>query len=136
MAQTFEVRTYNQGESIVTEGEVGAELIIVKSGSVHIMKHGQVIGVEFKNYFFGERSILLKSEIRDTTVYAMETDTQCWILSQERFKKVIDSCVVKTLVKRMQVQDSTIELTDLSVVKKLGSTAYGQAYLVIDKRNG
>lgn len=54
---------------------MGAELIIVKSGSVHIMKHGQVIGVEFKNYFFGERSILLKSEIRDTTVYAMETDT-------------------------------------------------------------
>ena len=68
------MKNYTKGATIVTEGEVGFELFIIKLGSAHILKGGQVIGTKFENEFFGENALLLY-ECRAATVVAAARNT-------------------------------------------------------------
>lgn len=99
------------------------------------MKGGQIIRTMFKNDFFGERSILMH-ECRSATVIAAEPDTSCWTLSQSAFNQAIDQNVREQLTKRMQLQDDTVQLEDMNVLKQLGAGTFGCVYLCVHKKTG
>ena len=61
---------------------------------------------------FGERAILL-AEPRSTSAIATQPNTQCWYMRSEDFRQVMDPNIMAHLTKRMELQDDTIQLSDL-----------------------
>ena len=53
---------------------MGVEFFIVKSGSVIVLKNYEEDKIEFKNFFFGEKSIFMP-EKRSFGVISAEDDT-------------------------------------------------------------
>jgi cGMP-dependent protein kinase len=65
----LESRTFASGEKIVTEGEVGDAMYIIREGKVDIFKASKKVRSIGQDNFFGERSVLL-DEVRSATVVA------------------------------------------------------------------
>ena len=110
---------------------MGDAFFIVKSGQVQVVKDAQVLRTIAKNDFFGERSVLL-NEVRTASVVSAG-NSECWVLHQKDFLSIVDESLTKQLVKRIQLQDDTVSLAELSVVKVLGRGMFGSVYLVIHR---
>jgi cGMP-dependent protein kinase len=54
-------------------------------------------------------------------------------LHQVDFAAIIDESISQLLIKRIQLQDDTITLSDLSVVKVLGKGMFGSVFLVVHR---
>jgi len=116
---------------IVTQGDIGDSLFIVKSGTVTVTKNGLALRTIGRQGFFGERSILLK-EKRTASVVA-NGSVECWELYQRAFLDVIDDGISATLAKRMELQDDSVTLDQLVLVKELGKGMSGSVFLVVHK---
>jgi hypothetical protein len=66
-----EVVEYEQGQEIITEGDVGYEMFIVESGQCEAWKFGAVVHSYSEGDFFGERA-LLSREKRGASVVVSE----------------------------------------------------------------
>ena len=116
---------------IFNEAHPGDSLYLIKEGIVEIHKNNQVVRTITKNDYFGERSLLLE-EIRSATVKA-KTDTKCLVLHKSDFFKLMDEKLRSILFKRIQLQDDSIQLSDLKIVKSIGKGTFGHVFLVVHK---
>lgn len=116
---------------IVSQNERGDAFYIVKSGQVLVMKDGAVLRTIGKNDYFGERSVLF-NEVRTASVVA-EGEVECWVLHRPDFLSIIDDSISKQLAKRIELQDDTITLSDLTLIKTLGKGMFGCVSLVAHK---
>jgi cGMP-dependent protein kinase len=82
-----------------------------------------------KDSYFGERSVLL-NEARSATVMA-SGEVSVLALRREVFLSIIDQSIRKQLSKRIELQDESITLSDISIVKVLGQGMFGNVYLAI-----
>ena len=114
---------------------MATDFFIIKQGSVNVLIGDQIVRTETENTEFGARAILLH-ETRSATVTAAVKHTEIWVCSQEVFNEVIDSNVRELLAKRMLLQDNTIRLEDLGVIKKLGTGKIFTVHLVVHKLAG
>eukprot|EP01047_Picozoa_sp_COSAG01_P068032 COSAG01_NODE_9741_length_2357_cov_3.922055_1_plen_164_part_10 len=62
---------YEQGQEVITEGDVGYEMFIVESGQCEAWKFGAVVHTYSEGDFFGERA-LLSREKRGASVVVSE----------------------------------------------------------------
>lgn len=91
IAECLEEVTFAEGESIVTQGDSGDSMFLIRHGEVKVMleKYGQVKEVAqiSQGNYFGEMA-LLTGENRTATVTA-KTDTDVFILRKEPFSEVL-----------------------------------------------
>ena len=126
--------SYSNGQHIFRQGDEGDTFYIVKTGQVLVAKDGVTLRTITKNGFFGERSILLKE--RRTAGIVAEGEVACWVLLQQDFGEIIDESIRQILSKRMQLQDDTVTLDKLAVIKELGKGMFGSVYLVVHREKG
>lgn len=125
---------YNDGATIVLENTQGDTLFIVKTGRVNIFKDNLKVRALTIHDYFGERSILF-NERRSATVIA-DGNVTCWALEKIDFENIIDFSMRTQLLKRIELQDDTILLGQLIMVKPLGKGMFGNVYLMTHKDKG
>lgn len=77
--------------------------------------------------YFGERALLF-DEDRSATVIA-KSEVTCWVLSKADFMNVVEEDILKQLLKRIDLQDDSVEFSDLIIVKTLGRGMFGNVFL-------
>ena len=82
--------------------------------------------------FFGERSLFIK-EPRSATAIAAEK-VSLYVLSKDIFKNLEDN-LKDYILKRIALQDNTVELSDLDYISTLGKGNFGNVYLVKCRKN-
>ena len=129
----FKTKSYKKDETLFKQGEVGDTFYIIAKGSARILVDNKELRVVGKSDFFGERSIL-KNESRTASVIAKE-DLKCWVLSSEDFLTILDEPVRNNLVKRMQLQNDSILITELQPISLAGKGQFGSVFLCKDSQN-
>jgi CRP-like cAMP-binding protein len=117
---------------VITAGEPADKLYVVKSGAVNITKSDQVLRTVEQFDYFGERG-LLTNEVRSASGVAVEDGTQCWTITAEQFSAIAESTVLEQLRQRMELSDDTVQLSNLQVIKQLGTGMFGSVYLCLHK---
>ena len=127
LAYALKIFEYEDGQAIFREGDVGDAFYIIKEGQVEVFRAGVSIRTITRHDFFGERSIIL-NENRTATIIAKKKVT-CWSLSKKDFLSIIDEGIQKQLTKRMELQNDSISLNSLSIIKVLGKGMFGNVFL-------
>ena len=131
IVQLFKIRSFKKDEVLFRQKEVGDTFYIISKGSARILVDNKELRVVSKNDFFGERSIL-KNEARTATVIAKE-ELKCWVLSSQDFSSILEGPVHQNLIKRMQLQNDSIQLNDLNLISLVGKGQFGSVFLCTDK---
>ena len=124
---------FSDKSKIFKQGDPGDSFFIVKSGQVEIIKDGITLRTITKDDFFGERSIIL-NENRTATVVA-KGDCSFWVLNKNDFLDIIDEGIRKQIMKRIDLQDDSISLNELVLVKPIGHGMFGNVFLVYKEKN-
>lgn len=127
-----EIENYSKGEAIIREGEDGSKFYIVKQGKIDIFVKNNYIRSLNDYEFFGERSLFIK-EPRSATAIAAE-NVSLYVLSKDIFKNLEDN-LKDYILKRIALQDNTVELSDLDYISTLGKGNFGNVYLVKCRKN-
>lgn len=131
LAQVLTIQDFNDGETILGQNKPGDNFYLVKSGKVDIIKDSQVLRSITKNDYFGERSLLF-DEVRTASVIARRK-VQCWVMSKKDFMSILNEKLRLQLMYRIELQNDTISLSDLAIVKTLGNGMFGNVFLVAHK---
>ena len=105
-------RAYEEGQTIVGEGEMGVGFYLVLDGGVEVKRKGKVLAKLGSGNFFGEMS-LLDSNPRSSDVVAIKPTT-CLVLSSWEFQARVKSNneiavnLLKTLVHRLRESDKVL----------------------------
>ena len=129
----IKVEKYNKGENIMTQGEEGTRFYIIKKGSIDIYVGNKYIRTLNNNEYLGERALFFK-EPRSATCTAHE-DTEMYFLEKEDFDNVIEHNLKDYLIKKLYLQDESIQLNQLTFYKSLGQGSYGNVSLVKSEKN-
>lgn len=132
IASKVSLRNYDDQEVIFEQNTPGDLFFLIKYGKVQIVKDGVVLRIENKTDYFGERSLLF-DETRTASVIAAG-EVSCWVLKREDFLQILDPAMLKRLVGRINLQDATINLENLRVIKALGKGMFGKVFLVFDNK--
>jgi cGMP-dependent protein kinase len=122
---------FSDYEVIVQQDTPGDTFYIVKSGKVDVIIDGNTIRNITKLDYFGERSVLF-NENRTATVMATGK-VVCWTLKQSEFHQIIDEPMRQHIIKRIELQDYNVALSNLVIVKLLGKGMFGNVFLVSEK---
>ena len=133
LTQALRLREFTDKEVIVKQNNPGDSFFIIESGRVDVYRDGVNLRTITKHDYFGERSVLF-GDARTATIIA-KGPVACWILEKSEFYRVIDEQVRNQLMKRIALQDDTITLPDLVVVKALGKGMFGNVYLTTQPKS-
>lgn len=95
------IETFNKGDVIVQQNNIGDSFFIIKTGKVDIFKDGNLIRSITKHDYFGERAVLF-DDFRSATVVASES-VICWVLYKHDFLNVIDDSIRFDLLRRIEL---------------------------------
>lgn len=129
--ESMKVEEFQDGDMIVEQNDLGDAFFIVKSGTVEAIKDGLVVRLIAKHDYFGERSLIF-NDFRSASVRA-KGKVFCWKLLRSEFMDLLSVNVRKQLIRRIDLQDDTINLNDLAIVKSLGSGMFGNVFLTVHK---
>jgi type IV pilus assembly protein PilB len=94
IAPRLEPRFFNTGEAIVTEGEVGDAMFVVRHGAVAVLLTEPMLGLELEiarlrtGQVFGEMA-MITAEPRSATVRALEP-THCLVMPRDTFLRIVE----------------------------------------------
>ena len=144
------VDTYEEGEVILREGEMGDTFYIIKSGTIETYKKGEKIKVMEEKEVFGTTS-LLKGVVSPLT-YKAVTPITVYYLTRQDFESIMGSLqdafdgntITKSFVKSESKRTIKTSMTmnrryefgleDLDFFNQLGRGAFGQVTLVQEKK--
>jgi CRP-like cAMP-binding protein len=81
-----------------------------------------------KHDYFGDRC-MLAANFRTATAVAQGRVT-CWTINKNDFTEISNQTMKSAIQKRIEMQDETVRLQDLRVVKLLGKGMFSKVYLV------
>lgn len=131
LARMVQVKSYEDGNVIVEQNNPGDYFFIIKSGKVDVIKDEHVIRSVTKHDYFGERSLLFNN-FRTASVVARKK-VECWVIYKDDFVSMLSESLKKLLMNRIDLQDDSIQLSDLVPVKKLGSGMFGNVFLTVHR---
>lgn len=127
------VQSYNDGQLIITQGEEDSKFYIIKSGKVDIIVNQKYIRTLNETESFGERALFFKE--KRTASAKANGKVEVYALSEKDFKSILEDNLKEYLLKRLYLQDNTVQLEDLEYVGILGSGNFGNVYLVQSQKN-
>jgi cGMP-dependent protein kinase 1 len=133
LVKAMKTQEFSDGQPIVEQNSQGDSFYLIKSGKVEILKDGQSLRTITKNDYFGERSLLF-DERRSATAIAKKK-VSCLVMSKSDFINILNEKMRELLMDRIRLQENNIALSDLIIVKTLGSGMFGNVFLVIHKSN-
>ena len=133
-ARAIEVHCFNPGSTICEQSDPGDYLYIVRKGKVSVVKDGVRVRVISKHDYFGEKSVLT-NQPRTASIVAIEA-TVCWLIHKIHFHSLFDDKTKSMILNRIERLDEKMSLTELLVIKTLGTGGYGAVFLVIHDRGG
>jgi len=87
LADAMSLRNYDIGSKIISEGDMGEEFFIIKTGKCVVQKETRVIALYGPTNFFGELA-LLNNEPRQASVIAV-SNVEVMVLPRSSFKKLL-----------------------------------------------
>ena len=118
LAKSLTLKTYNAGDYIITQGEIGENFYVIYKGKVRITKTGDD-GVEIplitlgEGAVFGERA-LIKKEPRAANVIA-DGSTECYSLAKDDFANMLGGIISQmNELNNMRILRSCPVFTELS----------------------
>ena len=129
----IKVEKYEKGKNIMTQGEEGNRFYIVKKGSIDIYVGNKYMRTLNVNEYLGERALFFK-EPRSATCTAHE-NCEMYYLEKEDFDNVIENNLKEYLIKKIYLQDESVQLNQLIFYKSLGQGSYGNVSLVKNEKN-
>ncbi|OMJ90179.1 hypothetical protein SteCoe_7468 [Stentor coeruleus] len=130
VVKSFVETEFLDQEIIVKQNSPGEFLFVIKEGKVDIIQDGVNLRTITKYDYFGERSLLF-DEARTASVVA-NGNVICWTLSRSDFLKNLSMNLRKRLMKRIEMQDTSVDFNNLKFVKILGRGTFGTVFLVAD----
>lgn len=127
----LKILNFEDKQVIVQQNNPGHSFFIIKTGTVRVYKNEKYLRNITKNDYFGERSVLF-NDFRTATVIA-EGPVSCWSLESEDFIHIISENIREKLIKRIDLQDSSVLFSDLLPVKTIGTGALGNVILAVNK---
>lgn len=121
---------FNDKDVIVQQSSPGDGFYLISTGKADIVKDGVVVRTVTKHDYFGERSMLFNDH-RTASVIASGPVT-CWYLTRADFNNILEESLRKVLIDRIELQDDSIELTDLTIVSLLSKGRFWKTFLVVD----
>ena len=153
LATALEWQEYDEGTTIIREGEIGEDFYIIESGHVSVYKKecpGEEVIHLGAGECFGEMA-LLKDETRSATCIAT-SPVMCLSLGREHFIAMLGSLeemisrnrmnsetqIVEVIPKEVKGQHylHDIEFNDLEIIRILGCGAFGTVRLVKHRPTG
>lgn len=134
LAQALKIQNFQDSDVIVAQNNPGHSFFIIKSGSVKVFRDNRLIRNITKNDYFGERSVLF-NDFRTATVVA-DGPVNCWVLDQQDFISIINEDLREKLIKRIELQDTSVLLSDLVPVKLIHKGELGNVNLTVHKEKG
>jgi cGMP-dependent protein kinase len=126
---------FKEDEVIVYENTNGDTFYLISKGRVRITKGGKFIRDIESGNCFGENILLTNDSRRTATVTAIDK-VVCYCLSRTEFDFILDDKTIKNyLLKKLALQDTSINLPDLFYIKFLGKGKFGSVSLVHNKKN-
>eukprot|EP00605_Chrysophyceae_sp_TOSAG23-4_P001763 GSChrysophyteH1.ASY1.ANO1.1951.1 assembled CDS len=154
LAKSLTLKTYNDGDYIITQGEIGEHFFVIYKGKVRITKTGDD-GVEnplitlSEGSVFGERA-LIKKEPRAANVIADTSagTCECYSLAKDDFANMLGGIEILDQLEIQKNDDGEEErlevnaeyqckdVLDLQVFKPLGKGSFGNVYLAKHRVTG
>mmetsp|Transcript_11094 Transcript_11094/g.36504 ORF Transcript_11094/g.36504 Transcript_11094/m.36504 type:complete len:943 (+) Transcript_11094:157-2985(+) len=131
LAKAMQYATYQPGDVVISEGEVGDTFFLVKDGEVEALKAGAVVGTINGGGFFGEKA-LLANETRQATIRA-KTATEVFYINRESFERHLSK--LEYLInleqerKEREASSKVIPWQELDLINILGEGAFGSVHL-------
>ena len=132
IANKVKIENFKNGEKVITQGQDGSKLYILKIGKADININNEYIRTLNENEYFGERTLFFK-EPRSATVIA-NGDLEVIALEKEDFKLILENNLKDYLINRLALQDDKVEMKDLIYIKELGQGNFGAVCLVKNKK--
>lgn len=133
ISKSTRAQKFEDGEIICSQGTCGTELYLIHIGEVDIIIDGNYVRTLIKGSYFGERALLF-SEPRSATVIS-KGQSQIFILTREVFDSVVDSHIREQMLSRIYLQDYSVKLKDLSIIKTIGKGMFGSVFLAVHRVN-
>ena len=130
----LKIEKFNNGKKIISQGQIGNKLYIIKKGRVDLFLNSKYIKSAQKGEDFGSKFLFLKNAKYIMTIIA-NGYVECYTLSAEICKKILDPNLLDYFRKKYHFNDFSIELKDLEFIKELGKGSYGQVNLVKSIKN-
>ncbi len=123
LIKAISLKTFLDGQNIITQAEEDSKFYIIKSGKIDIIVCNKYIRTLNETESFGERALFFK-ERRSATARA-NGKVDVYVLEEKDFKNVLEANLKDYLLKRLYLQDNTVQLEDLHYVSVVGSGNFG-----------
>ncbi len=146
LAQAFETETFNAGDTVVSQGDVGDKFFVVQRGELQAFHGDQAVAnAQIKvGEFFGEMALLHGDDraVRSATIsVTSDGGASCFSLTRTKFNAVLGAVGADNLRKliedkassrRTALENASVKFEDLKRHGLLGSGTFGTVYLVTD----
>merc|ERR1711871_345434 len=148
LAEAMEEETFNKGDVIIRQGEVGDYFYILVDGKVEVQKDGTQVDMLESGKWFGEKA-LMSEEKRAATCMAASDSVTVLSIARASFVEMLGA--LEELIKRVAPEEEVADLeaaekshkygkdiamADLEIGRTLGCGAFGRVKLVKHKQSG
>ena len=135
IAKNMKKEKFNKGDVIIQEGTSGNTFYLISKGKVTITKEGKPLRVLDTGECLGEKSLLSNDSLRTASAIA-EDKVICYVIYKKEFDMILkDENTRQYLLKKLALQNTDIQLSDLYYIKFLGKGKFGSVSLVHNQQN-
>ena len=135
IAKNMKKEKFNKGDVIIQEGTYGNTFYLISKGKVSISKEGKSLRVLDTGECLGEKSLLSNDSLRTASAIA-EDKVICYVIYKKEFDMILkDPNTREYLLKKLALQNTDIQLSDLYYIKFLGKGKFGNVSLVHNNQN-
>ena len=132
--KSMKIQKFNPDSTVFAENDPGEYFFIIRKGALDVYREEKFLRSLYKFDYFGERSLLFNIP-RSATVKT-QSNVELWTLKSENFSGLFPEPLKSRLLRKIELQDNTISLSDLEMIKMIGKGMFGNVFLVAHKTRG